>query len=96
MKVRYTDPATEELEQSISYFREHAPSVVADFADSIDDAVAQLLDSPYLAQETEMLGIRRWYIRRFRYSIFYTIEGEELAILHIRHATHRWPWEDSE
>jgi hypothetical protein len=41
MKLRYTDPATEELEQSISYFREHAPSLAADFADSIDHAAAQ-------------------------------------------------------
>ena len=96
MKVRYTDPAADELEQSISYFRERAPSSVADFADSIDDAVAQLLDNPYLAQETEMPGIRRWYIRRFRYSIFHAVDGEELVILHIRHAARRWPWEDNE
>jgi len=96
MKVRYSDPATDELEASISYFRDHAPSLVADFADSIDDAVAQLLDNPYLVQETDMPGVRRWYIRRFRYSIFYVIEGDELVILHIRHAARRWPWEDSD
>ena len=85
MKVRYTDPAADELEQSISYFREHAPSLVADFADSIDDAVAQLLDSSYMAQETDMPGVRRWYIRRFRYSIFYAVESDEIVILHIQH-----------
>ena len=95
MKARYTDPATEELEQSISFLRERAPSVVSNFADSIDDAVARLLDNPYLAQETAMPGVRRWYIRRFRYSIFYTIAGDELVILHIRHAARRWPWETS-
>ena len=49
MKLRYTDPATEELEQSISYFRERAPSLVADFADGIDRAAAQILDNPHLA-----------------------------------------------
>ena len=96
MKLRYSDPAADELAQSISYFRDHAPSLVADFADSIDDAAAQLLDNPYLVQETDMPGVRRWYIRRFRYSIFYVIEGDELVILHIRHAARRWPWEDSD
>ena len=96
MKVRYTDPASEELEQSISYFREHAPSVAADFADSIDNALARLLDHPYLAQETVMPGIRRWYIRKFRYSIFYKVVGDELVVLHIRHAARRWPWEAEE
>jgi plasmid stabilization system protein ParE len=72
MKLRYTDPATEELEQSISYFRERAPSLVADFADGIDRAAAQILDNPHLARATEIAKIRRWYIRRFKYSIFYT------------------------
>jgi plasmid stabilization system protein ParE len=60
MRVRYTEPAAEELETIISYFRDVAPSVVADFADSIDDAVSQLLDYPYLVQETDKPGVRRW------------------------------------
>jgi len=59
MKVRYTEPAAEELETIITYFRDIAPSVVGDFADSIDDAVAQLLDNPHLVQETERPGVRR-------------------------------------
>ena len=70
MKLRYTDPATEELEQSISYFRGHTPSLMGDFADTIDHAAAQILDNPYLAQATETPKIRRWYIRRFKYSIY--------------------------
>lgn len=59
MKVRYTEPAAEELETIIAYFRDMAPSVVADFAASIDNAVSQLLDNPYLVQETEKPGVRR-------------------------------------
>jgi plasmid stabilization system protein ParE len=93
MKLRYTDPAADELEECISYFLDHVPSLIADFADSIDAAVAQLVDNPYMAQETEKPGVRRWYIRRFRYSIFYTVEGDEIVILHIRHAARRRPWE---
>ena len=96
MRARYTDPATDDLAQAVSYFLEHAPSVAADFADSIDRAVAQLADNPYLAQETARAGIRRWYINRFRYSIFYTIEGEEVVILHVWHAARRWPWESEQ
>jgi toxin ParE1/3/4 len=93
MRLRYTDPASFELEQSVSYFIEQAPASAADFADSIDAAVALLLDNPYSAQETDMPGIRRAYVRRFRYNVFYTIEGDEIVILHIRHAARRWPWE---
>ena len=43
MKVRYTTPAALELEASILYLLEHAPSVVVSFSDSIDNAVAELL-----------------------------------------------------
>ena len=93
MKLRYTDTATLELDESISNFLKKAPAVAADFADSLDHAIAELLENPYSAQETEKAGVRRKYIRRFRYSVFYTVEGDNLVILHIRHAARRWPWE---
>jgi plasmid stabilization system protein ParE len=53
-----------------------------------------VLDHPYSAEETEIRGVRRVYIRRFRYSLFYTVEGDEIVILHVRHAARRWPWEE--
>jgi plasmid stabilization system protein ParE len=93
MKVRYTDPASLDLERAVSCFLEHAPASASAFADSIDAAVARLRENPYAFQETDTPGTRRAYLRRFRYSIFYTIEGEEVVILHIRHAARRWPWE---
>lgn len=94
MRVRYTEPAARELDAGISYFLEHAPSVVVDFADSIDRALTRLLDHPYSAEETEKRGVRRVYVRRFRYSIFYTVQGDDIVILHIRHAARRRPWEE--
>ena len=93
MKVRYTDPAADELDGAITYYRDYVPSLLVEFANSIDDSVAHIGDNPYLAQETEKPGIRRWYIRRFRYSIFYTVAGEEVIIISIRHAARRWPWQ---
>ena len=93
MKFRYANRGAAELDYAITYFRDHVPSLVVEFAKSIDDAVAQIADNPYLARQTEKLGIRRWYIRRFRYSIFYMILSDEVIILNIRHAARRWPWE---
>jgi plasmid stabilization system protein ParE len=48
----------------------------------------------YSAQETANPGVRRQYIRRFRYAIFYAVdfEADELVVLHIRHAARQWPW----
>jgi uncharacterized membrane protein YgdD (TMEM256/DUF423 family) len=46
MRPRYTEQAAREFETGVSYLQEHAPAVVAAFADSIDRAVAQLLSLP--------------------------------------------------
>jgi toxin ParE1/3/4 len=94
MKVRYAEPAADDLDDALTYYRDHAPSFVVEFSDSIDDAIARIAENPYAAQETEQPGIRRWYLRRFKYSIFYTISGEEVVIVYIRHAARRWPWEE--
>ena len=94
MRARYTDTALVELDAAVSDLVEENPSSAAAFADLVDAAVARLLDHPYSAAETEKPGVRRVYIRRFRYSVFYAVEGDEVVILHVRHAARRWPWED--
>jgi toxin ParE1/3/4 len=94
MRIRYTETALVELDQAVSYLLEHHPPSGLSFANLIDAAVARLLDHPYSAEETELRGIRRVYIRRFRYSVFYTVAEDEIVILHVRHASRRWPWED--
>jgi plasmid stabilization system protein ParE len=94
MRVRYTDTALVEFDQAVSYLLHHHPPSATTFADFIDAAIARLLDHPYSAEETELRGVRRVYIRRFRYSVFYTVAENEVVILHVRHASRRWPWED--
>ena len=97
MKVRYTATARRELSEAVDYLIEHAPAVAGDFVDSIEHALAELLRNPYSAQETEQQGVRRKYIRRFRYGIFYTVDenADELIVRNIRHAAQRWPWEQA-
>jgi toxin ParE1/3/4 len=96
MRVRYTDTALVEIDQAVSHLLVHHPPSGATFADLIDSAVRRLHEHPYSAEETEMRGVRRVYIRRFRYSIFYAVVEDEIVILHVRHASRRWPWEDEQ
>jgi plasmid stabilization system protein ParE len=79
MRARYTESAAREFEAGVSYLQEHAPAVVAAFADSIERVVAQLLHHPYSAQQTAKPGVRRKYIRRFRYAIFHTVDAERTS-----------------
>ena len=73
MRVRYTATASRELDEAIGFLREFAPSIAARFADEIDKAIAELVEYPYSAQQTAMEQVRRKYVRRFRYSIFYSV-----------------------
>ena len=94
MKHRFTATARAELEQSIDYLIEHAPRVAASFANDIEAAIEQLAQHPFSAQQTDHKDVRRKYVRRFRYAIFYhvDVDADELIILSIRHAARRWPW----
>jgi toxin ParE1/3/4 len=94
MRVRYTATAARELVDGIAYLTQHAPSVVAEFADAIERAVKEVAQFPFSAQETEKKGVRRKYVRRFRYSVFDAVENDEIVVLHVRHAARRLPWED--
>jgi toxin ParE1/3/4 len=94
MRVRYTATAERELTNGIDYLAQHAPSVVADFADAVEHSVTEIARFPFSAQKTEKAGIRRKYVGRFHYCIFYAVENDEIVVLHIRHAAQRLPWEE--
>jgi toxin ParE1/3/4 len=93
VRVRYTATARRELNNAIEYLIEHAPSVVGAFADAIEHGLESVAEFPSSAQETEQPGVRRKYVPRFHYCIFYAIEDGEVVVLHIRHAAQQLPWE---
>lgn len=96
MSVRYTDTAARELVKAIEYLTEYAPSIVVEFVDAIELGVREIVQFPFAAQATEKKNVRRKYIRRFHYSVFYAADSGEIVVLHIRHAALRLPWEDEE
>jgi plasmid stabilization system protein ParE len=94
MRVRYTATAARELGNGIEYLTRRAPSLADDFADAIERGLKEVAEFPFSAQETEQKGVRRKYVRRFHYCIFYLIGNGEIIVLHIRHAAQRLPWEN--
>jgi plasmid stabilization system protein ParE len=91
MRVRFTATAADELESAITNFLQHAPHVAANFADSVDEATRTLREHPYSSAETEMPAVRRKYIRRFHYVLFYRIDERAGEVE--GHAARRRPWE---
>jgi plasmid stabilization system protein ParE len=58
----------------------------------IDHAMA-LEHSPYQGREVDEPNARVIVVPRYRYFIFYTIDGDEIHITHFRHTSRRRPWD---
>jgi plasmid stabilization system protein ParE len=95
MKVRYTATAAVELDQILAYLAERNRSAAAALALRIETTISGLVEFPEMAQMTDEPGTRRMPVGRYPFLIFYTVEGDELVILHIRHTARRPPWEEA-
>ena len=79
MKIRYTDRANEELEAAVAWYESKRKGLGLEFLDSVEDALQRLLMFPELYSVC-YANFRRCVIKRFPYSIFYTLENQDIVI----------------
>jgi len=91
MRVRYTDTALRELDEIFAYIAKHNAAAAASVVGRVENLIVQLAEFPLLAQETDVAGVRKFPLGRFPYVIYYTVEQDEVVILHIRHSARRPP-----
>jgi toxin ParE1/3/4 len=89
MKIRYAETALAEVEQIFSYIAEHNRSAAIDLRDRIERTVGALAEIPEMAQATDDPGVRRMPVTSYPYVVFYTVEANELVVLHVRHGARR-------
>jgi toxin ParE1/3/4 len=94
MKVRYTVPAQVDLDDIYNFVSETNPFAAERIKRQIRVDAELLGELPYIARESDYPGIRIRKVRRYPYLIFYSVQGDEVRILHVRHGARRWPWED--
>jgi plasmid stabilization system protein ParE len=91
MNIRYRARALADIESIFQYLNERSPSgarnVLAAIAGAIDSVAAQ----PEAAPRTSDASVRVKLIGRYRYKIFYSVEGDVVEIIHVRHGARR-PW----
>lgn len=82
-------PATEaEFAEDVTFYRERAPGLAAEFTDAVESAVTFIRTHPEAG--TPMRGVlRRWRVRRFPYSIIYREESECVYVLALAHHRRR-------
>jgi len=91
MKVRYTETALREVDEIFAYIADYNLVAAAAVVERVDELVEQLSEFPYLAQETDIAGVRKFPLGRFPYVVYYTVQQDEVIILHIRHGARRPP-----
>ena len=87
MKYRYTRTAVANLEAIRDYIARHNPAAAGEQVERIRRAVLQVTKTPYIGQPDTIPGTRR-LVRR-PYLIRYTVVGDTVTILTIRHGRQR-------
>ena len=83
-RIRLLAPAEQEMFNAALFYDRQAIGLGADFLDSVELALKQIIDAPerwLLATAT----IRRFILNRFPYSLLYQIETEEIIVLAVMH-----------
>ena len=95
MKLRFDARAICDLREIHAYLIEKAEVGAADSVRThLRVRTRQLAKRPLIGLATTMSEIRVLPPTRYPYRIYYTIQGEDLVILHIRHTSRRAPEAD--
>lgn len=94
MKVVFTKKALADLENLISYSREHWPRSVPRIEARLQGTIQRIGTWPESSQRVEPRpNVRVVPLRPFPYKLFYEVRDDAVTILHIHHAARRDPWE---
>ena len=91
MKVRYTPRARGDIEALAQHLAERSPGGAANVLRAIYAGVDFIAEHPEASARADEPETRVKIVVRYRYKIFYRIDGDAVDIVHIRHAARR-PW----
>ena len=94
MNVRLLAPAQQELDEAIAWYSAQVPGLGDDFLDETLNALRLITRFP-LAWHPLGQNVRRCRLKRFPYSVIYSVHDAELLVIAIAHQ-HRKPvyWRD--
>jgi toxin ParE1/3/4 len=91
MRVRYTPRAFADREEIFAYLDERNPRVAREVKALIKRRIATLAQNPGRSPAIKELGVQAHWLGRYPCIIYYRIVGDEIWVVHIRHAV-REPW----
>jgi plasmid stabilization system protein ParE len=91
MRIRYTLRARGDLEAIFSYLDRRAPSGAMSVKQTIERRIRRLADIPLIAPATTEPGVHELTVLRYPYKVYYSVENDEVTILHVRHSSRKPP-----
>ena len=88
LALSFNEQARSEAQEAAYHYGLESPTLRLAFLDAIDAALAELLEHPKSAPVLRGT-IRRKLIRRFPYSVLYTLRPGEIRILAVMHQSRR-------
>ena len=79
MRLRYTQRAKQDVAVAFEWYEKQRRGLGFEFLDCIEIAIKDILAFPEMYKLC-YLNFRRCVIRRFPFSIFYTIEDKEIVV----------------
>ncbi len=89
MTVRYTRRAQNDLTKILDYLDERSPRGALSVKQAIKRAVEAIGENPGVGRPTGKGEIRGMPVSRYPYLIYWTVEADEVQILHIRHGARK-------
>lgn len=78
--------AEEDIREAYSYYQQCRVGLGNDFLESIENAFEKILANPKIYCETHN-SLRRLFIKRFPFGIFYKIIGDSILVIAVIHTS---------
>jgi len=79
MKLRYTGRAKDDVELAFVWYERQRRGLGFEFLDCVENSVKSITENPEMYKLTYS-SFRSCVIRRFPFSVFYTIENTEIIV----------------
>jgi plasmid stabilization system protein ParE len=92
VRVRWSRRALAQLRKAHDYIKGENPQAASEFIDAANSLAGLLGEYPGMGVRTDEPGVIMFPLVRYRYLIFYKmLNGEEIRIIRVRHASRRRP-----
>jgi toxin ParE1/3/4 len=91
MRARYTRRALADIEHIFAYLDERSPAGAVSIKKALRRAIQPVETFPSGGQLSDWKGLRQRPVSPYPYTVYWKVEGEEVWVVHIRHAARRRP-----